>query len=71
MAIVPRVMESFKTITVMRNQKHRVAVGAKSGVDGRLDEAVFDGGSSEEASLVPREGIEPPTLSLGRRRSIR
>jgi DNA invertase Pin-like site-specific DNA recombinase len=45
-------MEPFKTITMVRDQKHRVAVGAKSGVGGRLNEAIFDGGSSEEASLV-------------------
>ena len=64
-------MEPFKTITVMRDQKHRVAAGAKSGVGGGLGKAVFDGGVPEHASLVPREGIEPPTLSLGRRRSIR
>jgi site-specific DNA recombinase len=61
-------LEPFKTITVMRTKSRQLVA---AGAGDALPKPILLGGSSEEASLVPREGIEPPTLSLGRRRSIR
>jgi site-specific DNA recombinase len=63
--------EPFKTITTMRNKNRQLVSVDAGGSVNTVPTPILLGGSSEEASLVPREGIEPPTLSLGRRRSIR